>query len=214
MFMPNILRIGLRGILILIGLFLVACLIWTYRMGYSFFLTGGQTALIEPYDLNNDGHLESYILENHSLKIMQNELVIWKSPADWRVTSFVIGDANHDKQADLIMVVWKKGSFGNDMPFWLQLNDQHIHCHLFLFDLAGDQAKPLWMSSALDQPIISLQIQDMNEDGKNELLIQEGSYSFLSYFLNSDASEPTLWQWKSWGFYRLDATEDDSGSSP
>ncbi len=213
MFIRKNRQIGLRRLLILIVLFLATCLIWSDKMGNNFLLPRGQAAVIETHDLNNDGCFESYVMEDHNLKIIENELQLWKSPADWRVTSMVIGDANHDNQEDLIMVVWKKGSFGQDKPFWIHMDDKQIRCHLFLYDLAGDHAKPLWMSSALDQPIKSLQIQDMNEDGKNELIIQEGSYSFLSCVLNFHASEPALWQWKGWGFYQLDDRWDDSGSS-
>lgn len=178
-----------------------ASVMCTDRVSTGFFLAG-QPALAENHDLNCDGVIESYILENHSLKIMENDLKLWQSPADWKVASFVIGDANHNGIEELIMVVWKKGSFGADKPFWIQLNDQQTQCHLFLFNLLDNKIKPVWMSSALHRPIKSLQIKDINQDGKNELVVQESSYYPLSRLINSDAST-TLWQWNGWGFYLL-----------
>lgn len=189
-------------IIILAVLILSAGVICTDRISTGFFLTG-QPALAENHDLNCDGVTESYILENRCLKIMENGLELWQSPADWKVASFVIGDANHNDSEELIMVVWKKGSFGADKPFWIQLNDRKTQCHLFLFNLLDTRIKPVWMSSALHRPIKSLQIKDTNQDGKNELIVQESSYCLLNRLINSDASEPTLWQWKGWGFYLL-----------
>ncbi len=186
-------------------LILSACIIWADRIGAGFFPAGEQPALVEHHDLNNDGDMETYILEDHCLKITENKSELWQSPAEWRVTSLATGDANHDGREDLIMVVWKEGSFGEDKPFWVNLNDKQIRCHLFIFDLIGKQVKPLWMSSALHRPIKSLQIKDINDDGKNELIVQEGSYSLLSRFIHPDDSEPTLWQWQGWGFYLISA---------
>ncbi|KUG05364.1 hypothetical protein ASZ90_017254 [hydrocarbon metagenome] len=185
-------------------LILSACIIWADRIGTGFFLAGEQPELAEHHDLNNDGHIETYILVNHCLKVTENESLLWQSPADWRVVSLVIRDATHDGREDLIMVVWKEGSFGEDIPFWIIENDHYLRCHLFIFNLVGEQVKPVWMSSALHRPIKSLQIKDINGNGKNELIVQEGSYSLLSSFINPDDSEPTIWQWKGWGFYLLD----------
>lgn len=182
-------------------LILSACIFGSYRIGAGFFLTGKQPALVEHHDLNNDGHMETYMLKNHCLKITENELELWQSPAEWRVASLVTGDANHDGREDLIMVVWKEGSFGADKPFWVELNDRQVRCHLFLFSLSGNRLKPLWMSSALHRPIKSLHIKDINGDGKNELSVQEGSYSLLSGLKGH--TEPAIWQWKGWGFYLL-----------
>jgi len=107
-------------------------------------------------------------------------------------------------------VVWKAGSFGRDKPFWVNEDDQELSNHLFVLNLLQGKMKPVWFSSALDQPIQALEVKDINQDGKNELVVQEGR-AWLAGIQNQErpASEPvtksiTCWQWKSWGFDRVD----------
>jgi len=155
-------------------------------------------------DLDCDGNPESYVLSNRHLSVFENNELLWESAEDCIVQSFVLADANHDKVDDLLMVVWKKGSFGPDKPFWIEQDELRCSNHLYMYNLLEDRIKPLWMSSALDRPIKTLQVEDSNNDGKNELLVQEGNYSLIGWLkLSCTPPEYTLWQWKGWGFYRL-----------
>ncbi|KUO50941.1 MAG: hypothetical protein APF76_03055 [Desulfitibacter sp. BRH_c19] len=63
--------------------------------------------------------------------------------------------------------------------------------------------KPVWQSSSLDHPNYWATLIDLNNNGENELLVTEGSYS------NSRTREITLWKWNGWGFSRI--TLDGSG---
>jgi len=156
-------------------------------------------------DLDNDGSPESYVLNNRHLYVYENNELLWESAEDWIVQSFALADANHDSVEDLLVVVWKKGNYGPDKPFWILQDDLRFSNHLFLYNLLQDRMKPLWMSSALDRPIKTLKIADPNNDGKNELLVQEGSYYISGWIkASSTSTKYTLWQWKGWGFYRLD----------
>ncbi len=69
-----------------------------------------------------------------------------------------------------------------------------------MFKLNGEQIKAIWMSSALHRPIYSLQLTDLDQDGKKELRTQEGSYSLLSSLIHAYDDSPSLWQWQGWGF--------------
>ncbi|MGI6650066.1 MAG: hypothetical protein ACOX5W_13790 [Bacillota bacterium] len=71
--------------------------------------------------------------------------------------------------------------------------------------------KPVWFSSTLDRPIQALEVKDINQDGKNELVVKE-ERNWLAGIRDRKAptAEPaaesiTWWQWKSWGFDRVDA---------
>lgn len=161
-----------------------------------------QTVLI---DMDHDGNAELYVLNNRHLVVYENNELLWQSAEDWMVQSFVLADVNHDRVDDLLITVWKKGNYGSDKPFWILQDDLRFSNHLFLYNLLQDRMKPLWMSSALDRPIKTLRIADPNSDGKNELLVQEGSYSISGWIKASCTSpEYKLWQWKGWGFYLLD----------
>lgn len=178
--------------------------LWVSTMGSAMYYLNWSHNFQEPMsrDLNNNGIDESYILDKHSLSITENNRELWTSPPEWQISSWVLGDANYDGQEDLLLVVWKRGSFGKDKPFWVEENDRDLRCHLFMFNLTGEQIKAVWMSSALHRPICSLQLNDQNQDGKKELLIQEGSYSLLSSLIHFHDDTPSLWQWQSWGFVK------------
>ncbi|MEA4925882.1 MAG: hypothetical protein VB084_11285 [Syntrophomonadaceae bacterium] len=191
--------------IIICTLLLTCALGWvsSSRVLLPFFAGCEEQTVLE--DTDHDGDPESYVLHNRSLSVYANDRLLWQSDEDWMVQSFVLADVNHDTIDDLLMVVWKRGSFGPAKPFWTSRDDRRFSHHLFMYNLRQGQIKPLWMSSALDRPIKSLRIADPDNDGKNELLVQDGSYSLWGW-IKASAVSPAFqaWQWKGWGFYQLD----------
>lgn len=197
-------RFKLAKIIIII-LLITSALVWLSSSRVLLPFGAGCAEQTVQKDMDHDGDLESYILHDHRLSVYENNQLLWQSAEDWMVQSFVLADVNHDALDDLLMVVWKRGSFGPNKPFWILEDDMRFSNHLFLFNLQQDRMKPLWMSSALDRPIKTLEIGDPNNDGRNELLVREGCYSIFGWIKASYISpESQAWQWKGWGFYRLD----------
>jgi hypothetical protein len=192
------------NLFILLGILLACILLWvsSSRILLPLCYREADKTLIQ--DIDGDSFLESYLLKDETLVITENGRTLWTSPQEWKIQSILLADVNHDGEKDLVMVVWKRGSFGRDKPLWLSREKRQYSSHIFLYNLSHDQFKPIWMSSALSRPIRSLQVQDVNNDGKNELIIYEGTYSLRSYLAKSqDNPDYSLWQWKGWGFFRL-----------
>lgn len=67
--------------------------------------------------------------------------------------------------------------------------------------------KQVWCSSDLDCPIVSLTVQDIDEDDLFELIVEEGKYRKITgerYTLDRFAQvQTTVWRWDEWGFRRL-----------
>ncbi len=193
------------GIIIIIILLLAGALGWvsSSRAWLPFLGAGGAEQRILK-DTDHDGNSELYVLNNQHLSVYENNALLWQSAPDWIVQFFAVADVNHDTVDELLVIVWKKGNYGPDRPFWILQDDLRFSNHLFLYNLQQDQIKPLWMSSALDRPIKTFKIADSDNDGKNELLVQEGSYSISGWIKVACTSpEFIVWQWKGWGFYRL-----------
>lgn len=147
---------------------------------------------VREHDLDRDGVLEQYVLDHQRMVVTIEGVEVWRSPAEWRVTDFALADATNDGRNDLLLVLWKHGSFGSSKPMWFIGDDNEVSNHLFVYNLAQGKMKPAWCSSALDEPIQELSVRDEDGDGRSELVVQESGGSF------------TLWRWRDWGFYRAD----------
>lgn len=138
---------------------------------------------------------------------------IWKTPADWQVQDVLVMDIDRDQSEELVLLVWKHGSYGRHLPIWEEKNDIRLEQHIFIYRLqkntkyedeediraqdetaaegkSGEQntntdvMKPVWMSSSLGKNIRSI------ARGKKESLI-------LNPYCETGIS--TLWVWKDFG---------------
>lgn len=148
------------------------------------------------YDLDGDGVQEEYSLQADSLLVRNADGVIWQTPPEWQVTECLIGDVTGDGVPDLLLSVWKKGSFGSHKPFWVSGEDETFRNHLFVFNLAHGAVKVVWQSSNLSRPNHAVFLSDLDGDGRSELIALEGLYD------NPKAIRVTVWQWNGWGFSR------------
>lgn len=155
-------------------------------------------------DLDHDGVTEEYSLDGEGITVREKDQVLWKSPDAWKVQAFAIGDLDNDGSVNLAVSLWKKGSFGETLPFWHKGKDKSYKNHMFIYKLVDDNFKSVWCSSNLDNPIVSLTISDINGDGLNELIVEEGQYRKVfgeRYALDENAPiKSTVWQWDQWGF--------------
>ncbi|MFZ5644775.1 MAG: hypothetical protein ACOY46_14405 [Bacillota bacterium] len=146
------------------------------------------------FDIDKNGLHENYSLQDGVLKVDSDKKTIWQSPESWWVDDFFLGDANNDGICDLNLLVWKSGSFGSRRPFWVTREDKSIKNHLFIYIPAVGSFKPLWQSSNLDCPNYGSVLEDINGDGKNELVVSEGDYSIPG------ERRVSVWRWNGWGF--------------
>lgn len=165
---------------------------------------GSRSPVLAEGDLNGDGIAEEYHLAQHCLIVRQGGQELWRSPSDWHIDSFALGDVDNDGTLNLVMTLWKTGSFGEAKPLWLTGEDTSYKNHLFVFKLQGNTFKSVWCSSDLDCPIVSFTIRDVDGDGLNELVVEEGRYRQVAkerYALDTKALvRTTVWQWEEWGF--------------
>jgi len=149
------------------------------------------------FDLDQDGIDENYSLQDGKLKVETGLQTIWQSPDGWWVDDFFLGDSNNDSIPELNLLVWKSGSFGPHKPFWITREDKSIKNHLFIFKLVDGSFKPVWQSSNLDQPNYETILEDLDSDGKNELIVTEGDYA------NPNYRDISIWKWNGWGFTKI-----------
>lgn len=152
------------------------------------------------FDWDGDGQEESFWLDGNIMTVARGSDVIWRSPPEWQVTFFVLADSMHDGQTKLNLSVWKPGSYGPSKPFWLEEEDESVKNHLFIMRLVEGQVKPAWQSSNLPKPICSFTFNDIDLDGRLELIVQEGDYEDG---FKCQPKRVKYMQWKMWNFFEL-----------
>jgi len=151
----------------------------------------------EKLDMDNDSISESFRLENGRLTISKNSKKIWQTPADWWIDNFILADSNNDGVLDINLSLWKSGSFNSSKPFWIKQDDLSVKNHFFVYDLVGGKMKSIWGSSNLKVPNCEFKIEDIDADGKNDLIAVEGDYSQTPH---CNGNYVAVWKWDGWGF--------------
>lgn len=147
---------------------------------------------------------EKYVLENQQLLVFENGEEIWHSPQEWHIKQIKLADADNNQQEEVLLVLWKKGSYGKSKPFWFTGTDNEYSCHLFVYKILAGKMKEVWCSSALEFPIINLEVKDTNGDGRNELNVTEGPRTGFAYALRQCfIQQESKWIWNGWGFERV-----------
>ena len=108
--------------------------------------------------------------------------VLWETQADWFVQDMLVKDIDRDGADELILLVWKHGSYGDRMPFWEEKNDKELHQHIFIYKYdpkKENKVRPLWMSSQILYEIES---------------ISSGKDSFLDVTDHEGTTRTWIWQ--------------------
>jgi len=161
------------------------------------FESGKMLSKQEQVDLNNNSVSENYDLENGKLTITENEKMIWQSPSEWWIDDFALADSNNDGVVNINLSLWKSGSFGTSRPFWVKENDMSVKNHFFVLEFSGGAIKQVWGSSNLAEPNCEFKITDVDNDGKNDLVVVEGDYSQKP---KCTGNYVAVWKWNDWGF--------------
>ena len=151
----------------------------------------------EEADLDNDSIKETYILQNGRLTILENSKVLWQSSSKWWIDNFILADSNNDGVMDINISLWKAGNFGPSKPFWVKKNDMSVKNHFFVLDFVNGSVKQVWDSSNLSEPNYEFQIADVDNDGKNDLVVIEGDYLQKP---KCNGKYIAVWKWNGWGF--------------
>lgn len=132
-------------------------------------------------DLTGDHVPESVRLEAGRLRIYQGEELDWESPSEWQTIDAAIGDLDLDGRPELALALLKPDRQGV------------LQSHPFLLGYRGGLYRTLWGGSAVADPILELEVADLDGDGEHELVVLEEQRGGRGRAL-------TVWRWHGWGF--------------
>ncbi len=166
---------------------LALLLVWALRGGL---LPDWWRERTQRADLTGDGAAETLALRAKALTVTDGAGgTLWETPRGWLAQDFLVGDVDRDGAPELLVLVWKRGSYGPSRPFWVERDDPRYSQHIFIYrwDASGRTLRPLWMASALRPRV------------KSWAMAPDGTLD-----ITTEADEPTRWAWRGWGLERVD----------
>ena len=137
------------------------------------------------------------VLKNNTFSIIKNEDILWKTEDGYKVKDFLYCDIDRDNKNEILLLLWKKGKFGKNKPFFASDDKNKWTQHIFIYDFDGNKIKPIWFSS-----YISVVAKDFYYDEEYKIL----------NILDTDNGR-TRFKWQTWGLTgisnsKLDYDED------
>lgn len=105
--------------------------------------------------------MQAHLCDGHFTLQDEKGNIVWESEKNWKVQDFLVCDIDSDSDNEILLLTWKKGSFGKHLPFWVNENDTDTGQHIYIYEkreeAEGEHSflRASWMSSALKETIIS-----------------------------------------------------------
>jgi hypothetical protein len=133
-------------------------------------------------DLTGDGVAEQVRLVGEQVVIYLDGAEVWRGLPEWQVADLALGDPNDDGRGELLLALWKRDAEG--VP----------RSHPFLIGYREGAYRVLWGGSAVVDPILEVELGDLDGNGVEELIVLEE---------RGDTRAVTVWRWHGWGFSLL-----------
>jgi len=133
-------------------------------------------------DLTGDGVPEQVHLDGGRVVISSPGDETWQSLPEWQVIDLALGDPNDDGRAELLLALWKPNAEGI------------ARSHPFILGYRDGAYRVLWGGSAVADPILGVELADLDADGAQELIVleQRGAVPAVA-----------AWRWHGWGYTLL-----------
>ena len=128
-------------------------------------------------------------VQNRSAVVYFKGAEVWRTKWNVNVQQCVVSDIDRDGHDELMLLVWKRGSYGPHMPFWEKKNDNNLAQHIFIYKWEPKRTskiRAIWMSSALSDKYYS-----MSSDNLGRIFITEND------------GELSAWYWENFGLKML-----------
>jgi poly-gamma-glutamate synthesis protein (capsule biosynthesis protein) len=132
-------------------------------------------------DLTGDGRPERVTLEAGQVRIAGVSAPAWESPPGWHVLDLDLGDPDGDGRMDLLLALRKADRAGV------------LLSHPYLLGYRGGEYRLVWGGSAASDPLLEVELGDVDGDGGQELVVLEGQ-------AGGSGQAVSVWRWHGWGF--------------
>ncbi len=114
---------------------------------------------------------------------------LWESKEDYLVQDEFITDIDRNGDEELILLLWKKGRYGKDKPFWVKGDEDSFSQHIGIYDIGSEgKVSAKWFASDIGRQVTRMKLMEKD----NAILLTE------------DIDENcALWMWESFGLKNI-----------
>ncbi len=132
-------------------------------------------------DLTGDGVPEIIRRQGDAVEILDRGQSVWVTPPDWRIRDVALGDPNNDGRYEAVLAIDKTSASGA------------VTSQPFVIGYRGGVYRDLWGGSPVEDPILEVELGDVDGDGVQELVAIEAPADDTARYV-------TVWRWHGWGF--------------
>ena len=129
---------------------------------------------------------DEIVLEDKEVVVYCGGSEVWRSDRGVPVQDILWRDIDHDGEEELMLLCWRRGTYGDSRPFWVKRNDRSWSQHIFIYDWIGTQIHPIWMAS------------DIRGDAA-----QWRFHETQRLVITDPQGKETAWDWVSWGLQNI-----------
>lgn len=148
---------------------------------YSLVSPGVYQPEIGKIDLTGDLVPEYIRGEGNRVAIYSQGVEVWKSPLEWQIIDWSLGDPDADGRNELFLAFWRQDKSGV------------FRSHPFIIGYRGGIYRTLWGGSAVSDSLLDIELSDVDGDKVQELVA-------LEQLRASQERCITFWRWHGWGF--------------
>jgi poly-gamma-glutamate capsule biosynthesis protein CapA/YwtB (metallophosphatase superfamily) len=130
-------------------------------------------------DLTGDGVPEQVRLAEGQVAVRRDGTEVWRGLPEWQVADLALGDPNDDGRGEILLALWKRDAEGE------------MRSHPFIVGYRAGAYRVLWGGSAVVDPILEVELGDVDGDGVEELIVLEEMAAGRAV---------SVWRWHGWGF--------------
>ncbi len=139
-------------------------------------------------DPNREAFVESSFVRLQNRKFSLSDPdgnILWETDKEWRVSDYILDDIDHDGEDEVVILFWRRGSFGPSKPFWIEKDEKTWSQHIGIYKYDAkrkDRMDPIWTSSRMGIKA-------------KEIYLDENEYLHII----TPEGKDTLWFWNTWG---------------
>lgn len=135
------------------------------------------------------------VLKNRSVCVYEGNDRILRTRRGLKVSEALTGDLDGDGRDEIILLLWKRGSFGSSRPFWEKNDTRRFSQHIFIYTMINGEIVPWWSSSAIGMKAAEISLQEKPGGRGKKICITEPEGS------------ASVWAWGGFGLYKTETAE-------